>query len=297
MHITRLLLIGLAVLFGGDALARGDVSVQGAPVDPGYNIGSTAVIRATLSGATNPAAFAVFAEVQYAGASSSATVELRHQAGAGLTYEGRWPIPANAATGLYTVALRVEGRSSHKVAASAKAPGFVAYRKQLQITRVALDKSFYAPGERIRCEVAIDNLTGKPLTGLRVEFSNENYPWISTFSGQANAAAKMEVNPALGLVVLRRSLDIPARGHAALPMQAAGTAAFLQGSQVAIMGAGGPARHETVASPEVDRYTIAVWDHERKDLLDMQFSPQVVVREPGRALPKPYSRNYTHPYN
>jgi LmbE family N-acetylglucosaminyl deacetylase len=29
----------------------------------------------------------------------------------------------------------------------------------------------------------------------------------------------------------------------------------------------------------------------------MQFSPQVIVRDPARTLPKPYSRNYTHPYN
>lgn len=63
------------------------------------------------------------------------------------------------------------------------------------------------------------------------------------------------------------------------------------------MGAGGPARHDVVPPPEVDRYTIAVWDHARKNLLDMQFSTQVIVRQPDRVTPKPYSRNFTHPYN
>jgi len=275
------------------------IAIQGAPVESGYNLGSTAVFRATVSGLADAGAYAVFADVQYAGASSSTSVELAREAGGGseLVYEGGWPIPIDAATGLYNVTLRVEDHFAHQTVASQKAPAFFAYKKLLRITHVTLDKTFYAPGERIRCEVGIENLTGEDLKGLRVEFSNENYPWISTFSGQENAAGNMAVNPSLGLVVLRESLDIPAHGQATLPMQAAGAAAFLQGSQVAVMGAGGPARHDQVAPPEVDRYTIAVWNHERKDLLDMQFSTQVIVRDPTRVLPKPYSRNFTHPYN
>jgi len=275
------------------------ISIQGAPVETGYNLGSAAVFRARVSGIRDASAYAVFADVQYAGSTSSTSVELAREAGSGSepVYEGRWSIAADAGTGLYGVTLRVEERSSHQTVASQKAPAFFAYRKLLRITHVTLAKTFYAPGEHISCEVGIENLTGEDLKGLRVEFSNENYPWISTFSGHENAAGRMAVNPALGLVVLKESLDIPAHGQVMLPMQAAGTAALLQGSQVAVMGAGGPARHDQVAPPEVDRYTIAVWNHDRKDLLDMQFSTQVVVRDPTRVLPKPYSRNFTHPYN
>jgi LmbE family N-acetylglucosaminyl deacetylase len=289
----------LAILVSAAAPAWYAISIQGAPVETGYNLGSAAVFRATVNGIEDASAYAVFADVQYAGSTSSTSVELAREAGAGSepVYEGRWPIPTDAGTGLYSVTLRVEERSRHQTVASQSAPAFFAYKKELRITHVTLDKTFYAPGERIRCEVGIENLTGEDLKGLRVEFSNENYPWISNFSGQENAAGRMAVNPALGLVVLRESLDIPAHDQATLPMQAAGTAALLQGSQVAVMGAGGPARHDQVAPPEVDRYTIAVWNHERKDLLDMQFSTQVVVRDPSRVLPKPYSRNFTHPYN
>ena len=289
----------LAILAGAAMPARCAISIQGAPVETGYNLGSAAVFRATVSGMADASAYAVFADVQYAGSTSSTSVELAREAGGGAepAYEGRWPVPTDAGTGLYNVTLRVEERSSHQTVASQEAPAFFAYKKLLRITHVSLDKTFYAPGERIRCEVGIENLTGEDLKGLRVEFSNENYPWISTFSGHENAAGNMAVNPSLGLLVLRESLDIPAHGQATLPMQAAGTAAFLQGSQVAVMGAGGPARHDQVAPPEVDRYTIAVWNHERKDLLDMQFSTQVIVRDPTRVLPKPYSRNFTHPYN
>jgi len=289
----------VAALSASASLAGAAISVSGAPVDAGYNVGSTAVFRATVKGLDDPSPYTVFADVRYAGASSSARVELQAETGRGpeIHYQGRWRVPADAATGLYAVTLAVEDRSHHQVVASGQAPGFFAYKKQLQITHLALDKTFYAPGERIGCEIAIANLTGEDLKGLRVEFSNENYPWISTFSGSENAPGRMAVNPSLGLVVLRESLDIPARGQATLPMEPAGTAAFLQGSQVAVMGAGGPARHEGVAPPEVDRYTVAVWDHDRQNLLDMQFSSQVIVREAGQVLPKPYSRNFTHPYN
>ncbi|HEY6290199.1 MAG TPA: PIG-L family deacetylase [Terriglobia bacterium] len=299
MRIIRWLPIMVATLCGSASLAALKISVNGAPVHTGYNVGSTAVFRATVNGATDESRYKVFANVQYAGASSSARVELQPETGAGpeIHYQGQWPVPSDAPTGLYTVTMAVEDRSDHQVVATKKAPDFFAYKKRLQITRLTLDKAFYAPGERIGCEIAIANLTGEDLKGLRVEFSNENYPWISTFSGPQNAPGRMAVNPSLGLVVLRESLDIPAHGQATLPMEPAGTATFLQGSQVAVMGAGGPARHEGVAPPEVDRYTVAVWNHERQDLLDMQFSPQVIVRERGEVLPKPYSRNYTHPYN
>jgi len=296
MRIVRFAWILVALLPGSHWVWAAAITLRGAPADTGYNAGSKAVIRATLSGAAAAGSYEVFADLRYAGSNATNTLALRPSGGEGV-YEGAWDIPADAATGLYTVTLRAQDDGSHALIATANPPGFFVYRKLLRITHVTLDKTFYAPGERIQCEIGLENLTDRDLKGLRIEFSNENYPWISTFSGQENAAGNMAVNPALGLVVLRESLDVPARGEASLPMESAGKAAFLQGSQVAIMGAGGPARHEEVAPPETDRYTIAVWDHDRKNLLDMQFSTQVVVREPDRVLPKPYSRNYTHPYN
>jgi LmbE family N-acetylglucosaminyl deacetylase len=281
------------------SLLRAEVSVQVSATQPGYNAGSTAVIRAVVTGLSNADQHALSAAISYAGAVTASTVELKPkpESGAGTVYEGEWAIPADAPTGLYTISLEMQDPSSHGAVTPGKAPGFFVYKKLLRITSVKLDKAFYAPGDRIACEIGIENLTGQDLKGLRVEFSNENYPWISTFSGEANAAAKMAVSPSLGLVVLRESLDVPAHGQANIPMRPAGTAAILQGANVAVMGAGGPARHEKVAPPEADRYTIAVWDHDRQNLLDMQFSTQVIVREPGQVLPKPYSRNFTHPYN
>jgi LmbE family N-acetylglucosaminyl deacetylase len=279
------------------------LSVEGMPADTGYNVGSMAVIRAGLKGATgNPSRYAVFADIQYVGTTAVTSVQMDREGSMPSTgfeyrYQAGWPIPPDAPTGLYSVTLRVEDRQEHKVLVRREVPGFAAYRKLLRIARLDLDQTFYSPGQPIQCEIALQNLTDKPLKGLRVEFSNANYPWISTFSGEASLAGKQSENPELGLRVLRASLDLPARGEMMIPMMYAGTAALLQGTQVAVLGAGAPARHEKLPPPEVDTYTVAVWNHDRTTLYDMQFSPTAIVRPPGRELPKPYSRNYTHPYN
>ena len=52
-----------------------------------------------------------------------------------------------------------------------------------------------------------------------------------------------------------------------------------------------------IASPEVDTYAVALWNADHTILYDMQFTPPAIVRTADRDLPKPYSRNFTHPYN
>ncbi len=291
-----------AFILASPVLSAPPISVEGAPADTGFNVGTIATIRATLKGLSgDPSRYALFASIQYVGttAETSTQMDLKSKgAGGELYYEVEWPIPADAPTGLYSVVLQVEDRDEHQVVAKEKVKGFVAYKKLVRITRVTLDKTFYAPGESIQCEVALENLTDRDLQNLLVEFSNANYPWISVFSGEADLSGKKQENPQLGLKVLREHLNLSAGGAATIPMMPAGTVAFLQGTQVAVLGAGGPARHFKLPPPEVDTYTIAVWNAERTTLYDMQFSPQVIVRDPNRVLPKPYSSHaYTHPYN
>ena len=277
------------------------ISIEGAPSDTGYNVGSEATIRATLRGETagDLARFAVFADVSYIGTTAVSSVQLDRTAeskpGVG-QFEGAWLIPNEAPTGVYSVALRVEDREAHKVFARQKIRGFAAYRKLVRIARLSIDKTFYTVGDPIECEVVLENLTQTPMKDLKVEFSNANYPWISLFSS-AGAAASDTSNPELAIKVLRDHFDLPARSEVTIPMMPAGRAAFLQGQLVAVMGAGGPARHEKVAPPEVDSYTVAVWNADRTVLYDMQFTTPAIVRPPDRDLPKPYSRNFTHPYN
>lgn len=286
------------------SLAGESISIDGAPADSGFNVGSVATIFAALRGISGDPAlrdrYAVFADIQYVGTTAVASVPMDRQPESNpgeLRFRAEWPIPSDAPTGIYSVLLRVEDRPAHAVVASRKLRGFAAYKKVARIVRVNLDKTFYSPGEPIQCETVVENLTDLDIKDARVEFSNANYPWISLYSRGAKTAGGEPANPELALRVLREHVDLPARSQVNIPMTPAGAAAFLQGTQVAVLGAGGPARHETVPPPEVDSYTVALWNADRSALYDMQFSPPAIVRAEGRDLPKPYGRNFTHPYN
>lgn len=274
------------------------ISISGGPDDVGYNAGGVASLYAWVKAAdTAKHREVVYADIQYVGTTAVASVEMEANGGAGpngVRFEAGWPIPSDAPTGLYSVTVRVEEKSSGKTLASEKLRGFSVYRKLARIVSVKLDKTFYDVGEPISCEVTVENLTDRDLSGLRVEFSNANYPWIATY---APGKKPEEVSPELALRVMRDGLTIPARSTATIPMMAAGTATFLQGQQVAVLGAGGPARHFKTPPPEVDHYTVALWDSGRSVLYDMQFSPFAVVRGAGADPRKPYNYNFTHPYN
>ncbi len=302
MTIRKVLIsivVGACITLPG-RLAAAPVSIAGAPADSGYNVGSVAVVRASIEGITDPDRYAVFADIQYVGTSAVVSMEMDRQSKSssdGVRYEAGWPIPHDAPTGLYGVVVHVEDRSTHRTIATQKLRSFAVYKKLVRITRLRLDKTFYSAGEPIECEVGLENLTEQEIKDLRVEFSNANYPWISLFSAESNRGGKYQENPDLGLKILRDHLNLAPHGEASIAMMPAGKATFLQGVQRAVLGAGGPARHEKIPPPEVDQYTIAVWNAARTVLYDMQFSTPVIVRPADRDLPKPYGRNFTHAYN
>jgi len=295
-------MLALGCLFlGGRQLAAQRISIEGAPADTGYNGGSVVTIRATLKGVSGDVSgIIVFADIQYLGTTAVSSVQLDPQPGSKpgeVHLAGEWLIPSGAPTGIYGVSLRVVDRSSEEVLAEQKIRGFAVYRKVVRIARLTLDKTFYSVGEPIQCEMVLENLTERDLKDLRVEFSNANYPWISLFNTAGGSSAAAAENPELAIKVMREHLDLPAASAVTIAMMPAGTAAFLQGQQVAVLGAGGPARHEKLPPPEVDTYTVAVWNADRTELYDMQFTTPAMVRPVDRDLPKPYSRSFAHPYN
>ncbi|MGH9328441.1 MAG: PIG-L family deacetylase [Terriglobia bacterium] len=298
------LIVSFSLVLCASSLAWAQsISIIGAPENTGFNAGSTARIRAALEGlpaAGDGSRYAVSAEIWYAGAPRPVSVPMNSQHTSwegGELYEGEWKIPADAPTGLYRVAVQVRDASTGKAVRAQRLGSFAVYRKLARIVSVRLDKTFYAVGEPIECEITLENLSGHPLQGLRVEFSNPNYPWIAAFSGKVSLSGKQAANPSLALKVLRGDLSLAAHGEVTLPMMPAGTAAFLQGTQRALLGAGAPPRHDKLPPPEVDRYTVALWNHDHTILYDMQFSPPAIIRAPDRDLPKPYSDCYSHPYN
>ena len=272
-----------------------EISVEGGPVEPGFNSGTFAYIHARVHGLTGqPKRYVVFAEIQYYGTTATTSVELDRlpETTPGVEeFQAGWPIPPQAPTGLYTLSLHVDDRIDHVAGVTKKVHGFVVYKKLVRISRVTLDRTIYNVGDPIKCELSLENLSDTDLKGLRVEFSNANYPWISLYSQGGHE------NPDLAIRLMRDHLDIPAGTAVTIPMIAAGTATFLQGKQRDVMGAGFAVRNQKVPPPEVDTYTVALWNADRTRLYDMQFTPQAIVRSWDRDLPKPYSTNFLHPYN
>jgi LmbE family N-acetylglucosaminyl deacetylase len=287
-------LAGTLFLISGP-LWGAEISVEGGPMETGFNSGTFAYIHATVHGlAGQPKRYVVFAEIQYYGTTATTSVEMDRlpEAKPGVEeFQVGWPIPTQAPTGLYTLTLHVDDRIDHVAEVSKKVHGFVVYKKLVRISRVTLDKTIYNVGEPIKCEVGIENLSDADLKGLRVEFSNANYPWISLYSQGGHG------NPDLAIRMMREHLEIPAGTAVTVPMITAGTATFLRGKQREVMGSGIALGNEKMPPPEVDTYTVALWNADRTKLYDMQFTAPAIVRAWDRDLPKPYSRNFTHPYN
>jgi LmbE family N-acetylglucosaminyl deacetylase len=304
--MIRRAIVGMTILslgvFGASARGQEEITVEGAPTDTGFNVGTEATFRAKLleMSGRDLSRFAVFADISYMGTTAVSSAQLDRQSIEAMgrmqvaTFEGGWLIPSEAPTGIYSVALRVEDRGERKVFTRQKIRGFAAYQKPVRIERTTIDRTFYTEGQPIRCEVVLQNLSGQEVKGLRVEFSNPNYPWISLFSEDGKSDVQ---NPELAIRVLRDKLNIPPHSEVTIPMSPAGRASFLQGQQVAVMGAGGPARQEKLPPPEVNNYTVAVWNADRTVLYDMQFTTPAVVRAADRDRPIPYGRNFTHAYN
>jgi LmbE family N-acetylglucosaminyl deacetylase len=287
-------LAGVLFLISGP-LGGAEISVEGGPMETGVNSGTFAYIHATVHGVTGkPKRYVVFAEIQYYGTTSSTSVEMDRlpETQPGVEeFQVGWPIPPQAPTGFYTLTLHVDDRIEHSPEVTKKVRGFVVYKKLVRISRVTLDKTIYIVGEPIKCEVGLENLSDTDMRGLRIEFSNANYPWISLYSQGGRD------NPDLAVRMLRDHLDIPAGTALTVPMAAAGVATLLRGKQREVTGSGIPLGNEKIPPSEVDTYAVSLWNADHTVLYDLQFTPQVIVRTWDRDLPKPYGRNYTHPYN
>jgi LmbE family N-acetylglucosaminyl deacetylase len=287
-------LAGALFLFGGPLWGT-EISVEGGPMDTGFNSGGFAYIHATVHGlAGQPKRYVVFAEIQYLGTTSNTNLEMDRlpETQPGVEeFQVGWPIPAQAPTGFYTLTLHVDDRIDHTPEVTKKVRGFVVYKKLVRITRVTLDKTQYNAGEPIKCEVGLENLSDNPVKDLRLEFSNAIYPWISLYS------QGWHDNPELAVRTLREHLDIPAGTALTVPMMAAGTATLLPGRPGDGAGSGVAPGNPKIPPPEVDTYAVALWNADHTTLYDMQFTLPATVRSVGRDLPKPYGRNFTHPYN
>jgi len=186
-------------------------------------------------------------------------------------YVSLWKIPADAATGRYDVDLETLDAASGSVLSSeAGIASFAVHRKLVRIDRIRLNKEFYTSGDSVEASVEIVNLTPQPLRGLRVEFSDRYWPWVAGPAQQAKAS----------ILPLATSFDLPAGG-------ASEAAQVIREDRAAVA--------PTVKKPSVHQYGVVVWDHDRRQVLDIAFSRLVFVNPPGTATPRPYPGQYTSP--
>lgn len=275
---TRPRVVGLAALLllvGGRARAQDSVNAVTDAIS--YNAGSEVRLKVLFSPTHRLAATSVdlTAFIRYAGESAPLPAEgttlatnfVARESGGSTGYRGVWKAPFDAQAGRYEVDLVVKDALTHEVALNVPAvTSFAVYRKPLRIERVELDKAFYASGDQVACHVTLANHTDHPLRDLRVEFSDRYWPWIAQTSERAG----------VDVVVLASGASI-----------SPGNELKLDGPQAAVA----PEVKEITAH----QYAVVVWDHDRKNIFDIAFSPVVYIHPPGFDWRQPYPLQYVFP--
>ena len=266
-------------LSGGRAGAQQPAAISAVTDRITYNTGDAVKIRLISPAGTTGMSTAplgplrVAASVRYeAGAQSPPSKPVWHGAiHTGSTVPGgyltSWRIPPNAATGRYDVDVQIVEVSSDRVLANqTRAASFTVHHKVVRIDRIEVDKEIYTSGDPVNVSLTIRNLSPHVLSGLRVEFSDRYWPWIAGPAEQAKAS----------IVVLDASATVPASGVFSLHKEAVATA-------------------PDVTQATTHQYGVVVWDHARKQVLDIAFSRLVFVDPPGFTGPRPYPGQYIYP--
>lgn len=261
-------------LFAEHAAASGPL--QAYTDNIAYNIGSTVQLRIIFSVGESslPATIDIKATVRYAGESAPVLRRFPFASAFAISkdkpttgYRRLWTVPAKASAGRYEVDLEVQdAKTRQPVFNLPSAAAFVVYKKTVGIDAIKLDKTFYTSGDPVSADFAIINLTNRPLTGLRVEFSNRYWPWIA---GPADAARA-------SVVSIDKNLSL-----------APGEKKQLHAPRVE--------RADEVKGPSTHQYGVVVWDHAREEVLAIAFSPLAFFHPPGVTDPKPFSNWYVYP--
>jgi LmbE family N-acetylglucosaminyl deacetylase len=241
-----------------------------------YNVGSEVRLKVIVPPAehSRPAPFDVSANIRYAG--EKVSLEERNVViasgvspggkEAATDYHTLWKIPEEARTGRYEVVVSLNDSQTHEAfLAARRVASFSVYRKLVKIERLRLDRTFYSPGDEVRCLVDLKNLTAHTISNLRVEFSERYWPWTAQTSERAG----------VDVVTIGKGLHFIPHGSAEIYAKA------------------GVAKQ--VQQPSVQQYAVVVWDKDRKNIYDIAFSPEVFIQPLGVTEPKPYPSQYVYP--
>ena len=199
-------LTALALILGPAQAAAANI-FQAVTDQTTYDAGSEVKIRINASSPSSGAPLRLVASVRYRGSGNgpspapAAQTVLFTGDKPPTGYISLWKIPADASTGRYDVDLEVTDPESGRAReGQARVASFAVHRQLVRINRIELDKTFYTSGDPVSVEVNLSNLSGGPLRGLRVEFSDRYWPWIGPTGGSTD----------LHIVSLARGLTLPA---------------------------------------------------------------------------------------
>jgi len=179
-------------------------------------------------------------------------------------YRLLWRVPPEARAGRYEIDMR--GQNPAAPQDITRLCSFVVHRQVMQIVSAEVAQPYYTSGDAIGCSVKMENLSGQTLAGLRLEFSERYWPWIV----QQRERVGSDITPLQNDIVLK-------------PHQQATVS--LSGCSVA----------KNVDQPAIKQYAAVVWDHDRKNVYAIGFTPLVFINPPGVSAPRPYPPQYVYP--
>jgi len=271
----RVLLLAMGVALAATG-ARPQETLKAVTDNVSYDVGSEVRLEVFLPASDHPRStpFDISANLCYAGEEQPLEAKNVEIAG-GLNSHGKematgyhtlWRIPEEARTGRYDVDVALTDSQSHTAfLVVRRAASFSVYRKLVKIERLLLDRTFYSPGDEVRCSVELRNLADRSIDNVRVEFSDRYWPWTAQTSERAG----------VDVVTIGEGLHFIPRGS------------------VTIRAKGAVAK--AVKQPSTQQYAVVVWDKDRKNIYDIAFSPEVFIQPVGITEPKPYPLQYVYP--
>jgi LmbE family N-acetylglucosaminyl deacetylase len=185
-----------------------------------------------------------------------------------------WTVPSDAHAGRYEVGLRIQDPKSQQVIQDIpRLCSFVVHHQVVRIGSIEIrqggdnvNQTYYTSGDSIGCGVPMINLSDRPLEGLRLEFSERYWPWI------------VQQTQKVGTDIVTLQDDMTLKPHL--------------GGQV---GSSRCAVAPKVDQPTIKQYAAVVWDHDRKNVYAIAFTPLVFINPPGVVAPRPYPLQYVYP--
>jgi len=174
---------------------------------PAYMPGETVKLRAEVknTGSQPARAVPIEAVIRYAGGKEVARKTLAQAPvlEAGKSFSSQplpvWTVPATASLGLYEVEVRAGE-------ASARLPrGIVVYRQQIALEFLQTEQNTYTAGDVVRVRARIKNISGEPLSGLKLQLGS-GFPWISGFT----RGAKTMESPTIKVYTYPRAINLKA---------------------------------------------------------------------------------------